>query len=353
MTDFAIERTEAGVLVGTRPPHPEQTALVEARGALLLWDALDRRAHPAAEIHDLDLAADWLWEVYGPEASNAILAGADRVAAEGDSAVLAAARALAHLHWAEAWWPSSHEAAVPALPLGLLRAEAAQRTAGIEHLLDDEEAIERALADVDPTEVAAFEADPVLGSEVRALAAGIAELAEDCGVALRAEPARFAPQDWALAAGEQRPDDLEVANGSAPVDWAFVPQGLVDASGEATWTLAHRSGVSMLTVAVPGAPDARDTALVAAIGTATIDLQRDEQTGMFTGEVETPQGFLMLPAADRVLRVHAPAFATASAATDPDAAARRTAIIEFARERLTAPDATLTERAAARETGAA
>jgi hypothetical protein len=189
MSDFAIERTEAGVLVGARPPHSEQTALVEARGALLLWDALDRRAHPAAEIHDLDLAADWLWEIYGPEASNAILAGADRVAVEAHSASLAAARQLAHLRWAEAWWPSSHEAAVPALSIGMLRAEAAWHTAGVEHLLDDEEAVERALADVDLAAVAVLEGDPLLGPEARALAAGLAELAEDYGVALRTEPA--------------------------------------------------------------------------------------------------------------------------------------------------------------------
>jgi hypothetical protein len=109
----------------------------------------------------------------------------------------------------------------------------------------------------------------------------------------------------------------------------------------------QRGAVSVLAVAVPAAPEARDAELTAAIGTAAVELHRDEPSGMFTGETEAPQGFLMLPAADRVLRVHAPAFATGSAATDLDAGARRAAIVEFARGRRTAPDACLAERAAA------
>jgi hypothetical protein len=61
----------------------------------------------------------------------------------------------------------------------------------------------------------------------------------------------------------------------------------------------------------------------------------------------------MLRAEHRTLSVVAPGFSTGRAPTDPDAAARREALIAFARERLAAPDACLAERAAARGIGPA
>ncbi|MEU5157598.1 hypothetical protein [Glycomyces sp. NPDC021274] len=348
MTEYRVGRVRAVIIVGTWRtdppgvvrPHPERTALLEARGALLYWDVLDRTAHPAAEIHDPDLAADWLWELYGPDAAGAILNGDSHIATEWASPVLDAARRLAHLRWAEAWWPSSHAAAVPALDTGLLRAEAAWRTAAVEHLLDDDEAVERALADANLA--ATEDLDPALGAAE--LTAALQALSEDYGIELRREPAGLRREDWALAATGGPAVDFALASGGAPVAWERVPQGLVDAAAGATWTLTQREGGLVVHVSVPAAPEARDLRLDAAIGTVDVPLRLDPASGNFTGEAEAPQAFLMLPAAQRVLWVHSPDFVGEPA--EPAAAPHRAAIIEYARERLTDPDASLAERAA-------
>lgn len=350
MTEYAVEHTGEVIAVGPFRPHPERVALVEARGALLYWDQLDLRAHPAAEIYDPDQASAWLWELYGPDAAGAILSATDAVTTEWTSPVLDAARRLAHVRWAEAWWPSSHAAAVPALSHGLLRAEAAASTAAVEHLLDDEDAMTRALEEVDFGALAALEAHPILSGEALALKAMLLDLAEDAGVEPSEEPAPIEPGGWTLAAGGSHAQDLVVASGTAPVSWDLVPQGLVDAAADASWTFAQRADLSILTVSVPAAPATYEAALTARIATAEIGLRRDESTGMFTGEVEAPQGFLMLPAAARAVHVFAPTFATATAVPDTVAETWRSAIVEFARERLTAPDAGLAERAAALDT---
>jgi hypothetical protein len=344
MTQLRISRDRETVHVATGPnperPHPECTALVEARGALLHWDVLDQHPHPAAEIHDPALAADWLWEVYGPDAATVILNGANTTETTWDSPVLNTARRLAHLRWAEAWWPSSHAAAVPALSIGLLRAEAAWRTAGVEHLLDDETAVERALADADPTALEALADDPARHE----LAAALEQLAEDYGVELRRRPAQLRREDWALAAGGDHPVDFALASGGTLVDWAQVPQGLVDAAAGATWTLTQRERGLAVTVTVPAAPEARDLDLTARIASVDIPLRLDPDTGTFTGEAQAPQTFLLLPAHQRELRVHSPDFTKDP--TEPADAPHRAALIEYARARLTDSDASLAERTA-------
>jgi hypothetical protein len=345
MTELHVSRVREVIIVATEPanterPHPERAALVEARGALLYWDVLGRNAHPAAEIHDRALAADWLWEIYGPETADTILNGTGRIETAGASPVLDAARRLAHLRWAEAWWPSSHAASVPALDTGLLRAEAAWRTAAIEHLLDDDEAVERALAEADLASVEALANDP----ERESLTAALEDLAEDYGVELRREPAQLSREDWALAASGGHPVDFALASGGALVDWAQVPQGLVDAAAGATWALTQREGGLAITVTVPAAPEARELSLTALIGTVEIPLRLDPDTGNFTGEAEAPQTFLLLPANERELWVHSPDFAQGP--TEPAEAPHRAALIEYARGRLTDPDASLAERAA-------
>ncbi|WP_030158745.1 hypothetical protein [Glycomyces sp. NRRL B-16210] len=349
MTRFAVERAASTILVGSQPPHPERTALVEARGAFLLWDVLAPSPHPAAVIHNHAQAAEWLWEIYGLEASSAILTSADTVETRSDTAepaspTLTATRQLAHLRWAEAWWPASHAAAVPALPSGLLNAEIAWRTAAVEHLLDDESAVERALESID---LGAAPASPDLTVETQALTEALEVLAEDYGVVLR-RTARHRPEDWALAAGGIAPGTLAVASGGGPVDWTLVPQGLVDAAAEATWSLGLRSGAPVLTVTVPAAPGATDLDLTARVGGVQVDLRLDPATGAFTGESEAPRSFLTTSAAERTTTVLAPGFASTTQDTDPEAEDRRAAIVAFALERLAAPDATLTERAAAR-----
>lgn len=331
MTVYPVRRTATAILVGDRPPHPERTMLVEARGALLYWDALDLRAHPAAEVFDARAAGDWLWEVYGPEA----LTGAGTMATEWESPVLDAARTLAFLHWAAAWWPASRAAGIPALPAGLLRAETAWYTAGLEHLLDDDAAVERALAEVDLSTLVSY-------PEAADLAAGIADLADSYGVALR-NTTRLQPEDWALAAGGAE-EGLAVASGSAPIDWSLVPARTLDAAGEATWRFEHRSGAWILNVAAPAAPDAVPAALTAVVDTAEVPLRLDPGTGAFTGEAPAPPDFAMRLGGGNPIQVRAPGY---TADRSEDRAERRAALIAFARDRLASPDATLTEQAAA------
>ncbi|OLF04850.1 hypothetical protein BLA60_39055, partial [Actinophytocola xinjiangensis] len=97
--------------------HPERTALLLARGATLHWDVLSDSASPTTTVHDPALAADWL---------------------DDDPDVLAAARTVAYVEWALAWWPASTVAGVPQLDRRLLRAEAAVAAAGIDHVLDED-----------------------------------------------------------------------------------------------------------------------------------------------------------------------------------------------------------------------
>ncbi|MET1075329.1 MAG: hypothetical protein ABWY11_21965 [Umezawaea sp.] len=325
------------VLLGEWPAHPERTALLEARGALLAWDVLADDAVPGARIHDLDRAAEWLWEVYGPDAAAAVLAGADEVEiAEGDWRVRDAGRVAAHLAWADAWWPASTAAGVPALDPVLLTAELAVATGDVEHLLDDEDAVARALAAVGP-----LPSDPAAA----VLAARVAELAEDHGVVPAAAPVPTRSSYALAAGGGERGDGVTVLSGASAVDWALVPQGAVDAAAEAVWTLVRRQGTTFLEVEVsPGPrPGAR---LAAHFGQVDVPIDGTDPLGRLTGRVAVPPTVLLLPPASRVLTVYAPDFALPGQDTDPDGPARRAAIIAYARFRPTSPEATLTERLA-------
>jgi hypothetical protein len=334
-----VERTGTDLLVGDWPPHPERTALLEARGALLAWDVLADDLAPSARVHDPDLAADWLWEVYGAAAAS-ILGGADEVTvpADGDWRVRDAGRVVAHLGWAEAWWPASPTAGVPALDPALLRAEVAVATGAVEHLLDDEDATERALAAIGP-----FTADPA----VDALAARLVALAEDYGVVL-AEAVVPSRSTFALAAGGgDRSDGVTVLSGADAVDWALVPQGVVDAAADAQWSVVRRQGSTFLEVVVSPGPRA-GTPLAARFGQVDVALDDTDGLGRVTGRTPVPPTVLLLPPAQRVLTVYAPDFADPATTPDPDVTTRRVAIVAYARSRVGSPTATLTERLAGR-----
>lgn len=334
-----VERTDAEVLVGDWPPHPERTALLEARGALLAWDVLTGDPVPSARIHDPELAADWLWEFYG-SAAVTILDDADEVTvpADGDWRIREAGRVVAHLRWAEAWWPASATAGVPALDPALLRAELAVATGEVEHLLDDEDATGRALTEVGP-----FTADPA----VDVLAARLVALAEDYGVAL-AEATAPSRSTFALAAGgDERTDGVTVLSGADEVDWALVPQGAVDAAADAEWAVVRRQGSTFLEVAVSPGPRG-GTRLAARFGRVDVVLDDTDGLGRITGRTAVPPTVLLLPPAQRVLTVYAPDFAAPAAEPDPGGPARRAAIVAYARSRADSPTATLTERLAGR-----
>lgn len=354
MTNLSIERDDVGVRVGTRPAHPEHTAVLETQGALLLWDELSPRRYPCAEIHDLGRAADWLWEIYGRGPSEAIRGDAHTIAPDTDAPqVLAAARALAHLHWAEAWWPASQLAEVPPLSTAILRAEAALATAAVDHLLDDDEAVERALRHLDLAPVTALVEDPVLGTTATDIVNRLADLADDHGVELRADqaatPAR--PDDWTLAAGTSGGDTLTVMTGTTAVDWTRVAPGQVDAAANAAWSVSRRSGTTVVSASIAAAPSTPDSTtaarLRARLGDVEIVLHRNRDASVYSGEAETDSSVLRIAPAHRILQVYSPHIAAhPTQNTDPDAASRRTAIITRARRCLTAEDASLAERAA-------
>jgi hypothetical protein len=324
-----IDRNDTEILVGDWPPHPEQTALLEARGALLAWDVLADDAVPAARVHDEAQAADWLWEIYGTAASE-ILSGAAEVTvpADGDWQVRAASRVLVQLGWVEAWWPASQTAGVPTVDRNLLQAERAVATSEVEHLLDDEDATERALS---------------AAALVDAFAARLAGLAENYGIVLR-EVVAPSQVDFALAAGGDRPAGVTVLSGTDPVDWALVPSGVVDAAADAEWAVVRSQGATYLEVAVPLVTRAQPS-LAARFGQVDVQLDQTDGFGRLTGRAPVSPTVLLLPPAQRVLTVYAPDFAQPGQ-TEDGSAARREAIIAYARSRAGLPTATVTERLA-------
>ncbi|ALG09522.1 hypothetical protein [Kibdelosporangium phytohabitans] len=327
-----IQRTGTEILAGDWPAHPDQTALLEARGALVAWDVL-ADAGPAVRVDDPDRAAEWLWEVYGAEAAAGILGDATEVTVpeDGDWQVRDACRVVAQLTWVEAWWPASSAAGVPAVSLELLHAERAIATSVIEHLLDDDEATERALA------TASLTGDATLDTRLVALA-------EDYGVVPR-EAAVPTREEFALAAGGQdRAAGVTVLSGTVAVDWALVPAGVVDAAANAEWAVVRTGGSTYLEVAVALVAGARQP-LAARFGQVDVDLDRIDDLGRLTGRAPVPATVLLMPPAQRVLTVYAPDFARPKESTEDDRA-RRDVIVEYARSRMEAASATRTERTA-------
>jgi hypothetical protein len=322
------------ILIGQWPPHPEQTALVEAWGALLAWDVLADDAVPAARVDDAERAADWLWEIYGVDAAAEILSGANEVTipAEGDWRVRDACRTVAQLGWIEAWWPASAVAGVPPVSQALLRGELVITIDTVEHLLDDDESLERAL-------VAAGQL-----TSIPEVDGTLAELAENYGVALSAAPTQA---EFALAAGAQgRPAGVTVLSGVDAIDWALVPSGVVDAAAEAEWAIVRSDGATYLEVSVSLVPGARPR-LAARFGEVEVDLDRLDDFGRLTGRTPVSATVLLMPSAQRVLTVYAPDFAQPGESSS-DGQERRAAIIAYARSRTESPSATLTERMAGR-----
>lgn len=328
-----VSRSEGVIRVGEMPSLPERTALVEARGALLAWDVLGDAPVPAAEIHDAEQAAEWLWEVYGPDGAAAVLGDATEVElapVDGPVAV------LAWLRWAQAWWPASVIAGIPSLDPALLAAEIAVHTAAVEHLLDDEDAVTRALADVTTPFGDEVETVLVLREQVEAIA-------DDFGVTLLpAEQGRRA--DWALAAGEPMRDGLRLRSGATAVDWSLVPAGVLDAAAPAWWELRRTAGATVLSVSVEAAPSARPVELLARCA-PDFEVPLHPDGNAFVGVTAVDVTWLT---EDIAPVVYAPRFAAADRIGAPVDMASQSAVLGLARARLTSPDASLTEREAGR-----
>ncbi|GAA3893772.1 hypothetical protein GCM10022243_68290 [Saccharothrix violaceirubra] len=322
-----IVRADHGITVGTPPPHPERTALLEARGAVLTWDVLT--GEPSLVVHD-PVAADWLWEVVGLDAADAILGAA----AEVDlvpGPLHERARTAAHLDWVGAWWPASPTAGIAGVNPALLRAERAVAVNAVEHLLDDEDATGRALRGIPPLDTAGCRLS------VDDLARQVLALAEDYGV----EQAAAVPTraDFALAAGGDPSTGVTVLSGVSETDWSTVPRGLLDATAPARWSVVREGGTSYLEVAVPSGPTPGPVPL-ARFGPVEVPLERGA-LGWYTGRAAVAPTVLLLPPDRRVLSVSVPGYTAA-----PEDSGRRAAIVAYARARMVLPSATLTEREA-------
>jgi len=325
----------SGLVVGDWPARPEVTALLEGAGAVLAWDVLADDPVPAARIDDPARAAEWLWEIYGSAAEEILGGGTEvDVPAAGDWRVRAACRTVAQLDWAHAWWPASTTAGVPALDPVVRQAERAVAVSTVEHLLDDQDAVSRALA-----EVVSFDTPDAELSE------RVAALAEDHGVVLSpVVPGRAA---YALAAGAGSSAGTTVLTGSSIVDWTLVPAGVVDAAAAAEWSVVRRQGATVLEVAVAPGP-APGPRLAARFDEIDVALDEIDGLGRLTGSAPVPATVLLLPPDRRVVTVYAPDFAapTEVTAPAPGAEASRAAIIAYARSRVGASTATVTERTA-------
>ncbi|WP_243229722.1 hypothetical protein [Microbacterium sp. CIAB417] len=334
------------------PAEPFTTALIEARGALLAWSVPPGR-FPDAVVHAPDQAAEWLADVYGPGVAAAV-ADVDRrteASAEpaaivlGDSAELTGpVRTLALLGWAARWWPAG--GSVPALDTGLLAAEIALAAHRVDHLLDDEEATERALAEAADAPSALERVPARFAGEAEALSAALSDLAEDHGVVLR--PVAAARDSWALAAGGSvsAASGVEIAHGSAPVSWADVAPQSVAADAEATWSLRHVGGQAVLTVEVAPVPGADPADLRARFGPEErgIDVRLEVDGTVLRGSTEVPASVALLPIEERVLWVRDVRMTSVPGpAESPEA---RQAALAYAAGRRTDPEASLAERTA-------
>lgn len=324
---------------------PLRTALIEARGALLSWDAASDDRFPDAVIHSPVESLPWLAEIYGDEIATAVRAADERtIPLPQDAESVDAAHRLAALTWASHWWPAG--VYTPPLDGAVLAAETAVAADVVAHLLDDEDAVEHALRDAVRAPSALAAVPPRLRDDAAALVDALAALADDYGIEL--QPAIIArPEDWALAAGAHTPhgDGIEIGHGSAPVRWADVPPQTVAADSDAQWSLRHVDGVPHLHVSVAAVPGATGD-LLARFGPEALDIDVPLHADgiAFAGATQVAASVALLPLDERTLWVRDPILAPVPGPAEAEDA--RDAVREYAVRRLDDPSATLAERAA-------
>ncbi|MFJ5259829.1 hypothetical protein ACIQAC_05040 [Streptomyces sp. NPDC088387] len=248
-------------------------AVLDVAGAVLTWPVLGPTGWPAAEIHDVGQAQQWLWAVYGEGTAAAVdafasgaPAAAEPVLPEQPTALAEAAAHLALGHWAARWWPTSHLDGIPALEPDVLGLELAALTHKCQQLFDESselegtELLEEHLAALDPlirwrrSAAPPRQLDRVLrliddaadnagldGESLRHLRSALEQ--DHRPAATTATPLDLAElfvrqQEFALAAGSSRiTTGRVIARGSGTNDWCRYPPGFVDAAENAvSWT---------------------------------------------------------------------------------------------------------------------
>ncbi|MFJ9566849.1 hypothetical protein ACIRQQ_43300 [Streptomyces fuscichromogenes] len=258
-------------------------AVLDVTGAVLTWPVLGPTGLPAAEIHDVGQAQQWLWAVYGERTAAAVDAvasgapAAELTPSERPTALAESAARLALGHWAARWWPTSYLDGIPALEPDVLGLELAALTHECQQLLDESGELEG--ADLLEEHLAALgplirwrqsAAPPRQLDRVLRLIDDAADNAGLDGEALRhlrsaleqdhrpaATPLDLADlfvgrQEFALAAGALRTASGRVmARGSGTNDWCRYPPGFVDAAEEAvSWTAYARGADRRIEVEV-------------------------------------------------------------------------------------------------------
>ncbi|MDA4894011.1 hypothetical protein PFZ55_44845 [Streptomyces sp. MS2A] len=341
------------------PAPPSATALVEGRGALLRWH-IDGPATPTALVLHPEVAQEWLADVYGDEVAEAVRsvtpADSSRTLPADEGPLRAELRRWAHLSWARSWWPAG--IALPPLSAGLIDAERILLTAGLEHLLDDEDAVVHALADGRAALAALAAVPSPVSAESEALARTLVGLAEDYGVDLEdvsaPTPAPPARDDWALAAGGATgAAGRAVASGAAAVPWAAVPAQTLHADADARWAILADAGTHTLRIEADAVAGGEAGPLRARFGPdprhspprgVEVVLRHDGER--FAGEVPVGVETLILPVARRTLRIWDERMTPVP--LDPEPAEVRDAVLRFAAARVADPWS-LAERALSAE----
>lgn len=239
-------------------------------------------------------AEPWLTRRLGADVALEVLAGRTTVQAPARIGRLALAL------WAMRWWPASVRLGIPALDGALLALDAAASAAVLDDVLDPFEATAAEWFDVARSDAAGLH---LRGPGVEEAALALVEHFDaESDDARRDEAAALARaaamgadgslrrRDVALAAGAGRGSgtDAVLANGTASVDWALVPPGVLDAAEHTVrWRLdAVGSGAAVRVEvdALPGAI-ADGVAAVVVVGTREVRVPLTRSAAVLSGRV--------------------------------------------------------------------
>jgi hypothetical protein len=298
----------AAVPAATDDAVAVDTAVLEVSGGHLSWSVLAPPSIPAAVLDDVELAQEWVWALYGERVALALADPPDTAvpAAPALAGLAATTWRLGYAHWAARWWPASGIDGIAALDDYLLSSDIAALTEECEFLLAGADAV----------------------------------AAEPDG-----QPISLSANDYALAAGSTADTARILGRGVGGWDWRRCPPGLLDASERAvSWQIIRSAGATLVraqAVAAPGIPPrvpdhlrpwARVRTTAGAVA-AELTLRGD----VWAGEVAAP-------GAESGVAVDIYLPGCGAEIDDPDAAARRRRVREFAAARLrragaAAPDA--------------